>query len=83
MDLNKVSGRNNQTHTNINNIDAIKTDPLKPVSRYLNLNLNQSVIPVIVRPRRDLGKSKLRNVNIYNLHAVKASLSCQKTDEPL
>ena len=80
-DRNKVSGRNKQTHTNINNLIVIKTDPVKPVSR--NLNLYQSVIPVIVRPRRDLGKCELRNVDFRNLHVVKPSCSSQKVDEPL
>ncbi len=53
------------------------------MSRKLNLNLCQSVIPVIVRPWRDLGKSTPRNVNFHNLHVVKPSRSSQKVDEPL
>ena len=72
-----------QTHININNLIVIKTDTIKTVSHNLNLNLYQNVITVIVRPRRDLGKPKLRNVNIRNLHVVKPSPSFQKVDEPL
>ena len=50
-DRNKESERNNQTQTNITNLIVIETDPVKPVSRNLNLNLYQNVI---VRPQRDL-----------------------------
>ena len=38
---------------------------------------------VIMRPRHDLGKSELRNVNIRNLHVVRLSRSSQKVDKPL
>ena len=54
---------------------------MTPVS--CDIILYQSGIPVIVRPRRDLGKSELRIVNIRNLQVVKPSRSSQKVDEPL
>ena len=38
---------------------------------------------VIMRPRHDLGKSELRNVNIRNVHVVKPPNSSQEVDAPL
>ena len=52
-----------------------------PISRDVDMygsTFEDAVIPVLMRSRCDLDKSKLRNVYIHNFHLVKQSPSSQK-----